>query len=459
MRKMLRLAKQRLQADWKIYLAALLLTSLTCSAYLIYQGYMEQVGLNYGRKTSELDLIADYQVELTANELLPSAVEPTGAWKSRPTPELKAMGRALPLNSTYGQVNVLALRPHANYSGPLPQAGQVLVNERLAQGLGLPTTGSLTLANSDLGTQITLQIGGSFDSSSASGHVLVLYQDLQPLLPTSGYNIFLYDSVEQLKLQPALDALNRFYPNSLILTSQQAQIVAQQAVRDTYQGFGSLVLLIFVFLTLGILTALLLSFIDSKRELSVMKSIGLMPRELWGLFLITGLATAVAGYLLGIGLAYLASHVMQARGVFLAPLSRHILSLSWRVLLAYTLAIAVPAGLARRATVNQLLLDQPIPLFSNKVTILRRHRQLFEEELAQGWQVVQLPVIEGVLEGFVFKKEGDQVKVGEVLAFSPGWWGLTYTEYVAIIDGEVAIWREESGILAIKPHTNNEAAQ
>lgn len=458
MNKMLRLARQRLQTDWKIYLAALLLTGLTCSAFLLYQSYMEQVGLSYGRRTSELDLIADFQVELKADQLLPAAVQPTGAWRTRPTPELKATAHALRLNSPYGQLSVLALQPAANYQGPLPQPGQVLVNERLAAGLGLPTSGGLPLADIHTGKEITLQIGGSFNSSSATGHVLILYQDLQPLLTNSGFNVFLYDAVEQLKLQSALDALNRFYPDSLIITSQQAQLVAQQAVRDTYQGFGNLVLLVFVFLTLGVLTALLLSFIDSKRELSVLKSIGLMPKELWGLFLIAGLATAIGGFLLGVGLSYVASKIMAARGVLIALAPRHILSLSWRVVLAYVLAIAVPAGLARRATVNQLLYDQPIPLFSSKVTTLKRHRRLFDEELAQGWQVVQLPVIDGVLEGFVFKKEGDRVKVGEVLAFSPGWWGLTYTEYVAIIDGEVALWREDSGILAIKPKTSSEAA-
>lgn len=458
MSKMLRLARQRIRTDWRIYLAALLLTSLTCSAYLIYQSYMGQVGLSFGRKTAELDLLADFQVELAASDLLPEAVQPTGAWKNRPVPELKATGRSLQLASPYGQLSVLALQPGTSYNGPLPLAGQVLVNEKLASGLGLPTSDNLTLANPETSAEITLQIAGSFSAGSTSGHVLLLYQDLEPLLTNSGYNVFLYDGADQLKPQSALDALNRFYPDSLILTSQQAQLVAQQAVRDTYQGFGNLVLLVFVFLTLGVLTALMLSFIDSKRELSVLKSIGLMPRELWCLFLFSGLATAVGGFLLGVGLTYGASRVMETRGVAISLLPHHILSLGWRVLLAYVLAIAAPAGLARRATVNQLLYDQPIPLFSNKVTILRRHRQLFEDELAQGWQVVQLPVIEGVLEGFVFKKEGDQVKVGEVLAFSPGWWGLSYTEYVATIDGEVAIWREESGILAIKPKADNEAA-
>ncbi len=459
MSKMLRLARQRLRATWKIHLAALLLTCLTCSAYLIYQSYMTQVGLNFSRKAKPLELLTDFQVELANEELLAAPVEPMGAWRSRPTPQLMATGRALQLSSPYGQLNALALQPENDYQGPLPQPGQVLVNQRLAGNLGLPTAGSLTLTSSEIAGEITLTIGGTFDSSSMTGHLLILAEDIQPWLAATGYNVFLYNLVERLQMQSACNALTRFYPDALILTSQQAQIVAQKAARDTYQGFSNLVLLIFVFLTLGVLTALLLSFIDSKRELSVLKSLGLTPRELWGLFLLNGLVTAIAGLLLGIGLAYLMSRIMQARGVVLAIAPRHLVALIWRVALAYTLAIAVPAGLARRATVNQLLYDQPIPLFSYQVTTLKRHHLLFEEELAQGWQVVQLPVIDDVLEGFIFKSVGDQVKLGEVLAFSPGWWGLAYTEYVASIDGEVAMWQDDSGILAIKPHTNNEAAQ
>lgn len=458
MSKMFRLARQRLRADWKIHLAALLLTCLTCAAYLIYQSYMEQVGLSYSRQTRETRLLTDFQVELANDELLSAAVEPMGAWRSRPTPQLQAAGRFLRLNSAYGQLLVLAIQPEAGYTGPLPQPGQALVNESLVSGLGLPTTGNLTLGGAIIDSELTLAIGGGFSSDTTTGHLLVLSQDVQPLLATRGYNVFLYNSVEQLQLRPALDALNRFYPDALVMTSQHAQTVAQQAVRDTYQGFGNLVLLIFVFLTLGVLTALLLSFIDSKRELSVLKSLGLMPKELMGLFLINGLVTAIAGFLLGIGLAFLAGNIMQTRGVMISIAPQHIISLAWRVTIAYALAIAVPAGLALKATVNQLLYDQPIPLLSYRVTTLKRHRLLFEEELAHGWQIVQLPVIDGVLEGFIFKSKGDQVKVGEVIGFSPGWWGLTYTEYVATIDGEVERWQEDSGILTIKPTVHEEAA-
>lgn len=451
MMRMLRLARQRLRASWKIHLAAALLTCLTCAAFITYQSYMGQMGQSFSRQANSVELLADLQVELPDGELLSSPAVPVGAWKSRPTPTVIAMARGLQLSSQYGQLQVTVLQPEEAYTGPLPQAGQVLVNQHLAGGLGLPTAGPLTLSGLDLDDAITLQIGGTFASGAPSGHVLALASDVYPLLKTAGSNIFFYDLIDQLSVNSARDALARFYPNSLITDSRQAHYLAQQTVSDTYQGFGNLVLLIFVFLTLGVLTALLLSFIDSKRELSVLKSLGLTPRELWGIFLINGLGTAAIGTLSGFALTYFVGLFMQTRGLALTLTSEHVLAVSWRIAIAYALAIAVPAGLAKRATVNQLLYDQPIPLISRQVTSLQRHRVTFEREIAAGWQVMSLPVIDGVLEGFVFKAVGDRVKMGEVIAFSPSWWGLAYTEYVAVVDGEVTLWQEDSGIFAIKP--------
>lgn len=452
MKKMLRLTKQRLKADWKIYLAALLLTCLTCSAYLIYQSYMEQIGLNYSRRTAPLQLLADLQVELPSGEYLFDVVEPTGSWKNRPVPQATAKGRLLELSSPYGQVTVLALDAGPDYKGPLPKTGEALVNQALNTPLGIPGSGSLRLSGQPLAREINLKLGGSYRAGATSGHLLVLLKDIEPSLGTKGNNIFLYELEEQMQVKTATDVLNRFYPDAQIITAAQPLSFAQGVVTDTYQGFGGLIVLIFTFLTFGVLTAFLLSFIDSKREISVLKSIGLMPKELWILFLLCGLVSAILGLLAGMGLAWTIVKILQGRGIALTIWPRQIYALAWRVTLAYVLAIVFPAGLARRATVNQLLLDQPIPLISQQIKNLKRHHIIFEERLAAGWQIMQLPVIEGVLEGFIFKSAGDQVKVGEVIGFSPGWWGLTYTEYIATIDGEVAFWQEESGIIAIRPH-------
>ena len=451
MAKMLRLARQRLKADWKIHLAAMLLTVLACSAFLIYQAYMEQMGQNFSRQTEEITPITALQVELIPGEYMQGAMVFDGAWRSRLTPSLEASAQRLELNSAYGQLDVLALEPTPDYQGPLPAKGQVLVNESLAQSLPRSSGAELVLSNNETEAAVTLKVQGTFKGDLA-GQVLVLWQDVRPLAKTQAYNAFLYGLPQDLKLNTARNTLQHFYRSALIIDNQQPQILAKQTLKDSYRSFGNLVFFTFTLLTLGVLTALLLSFMDSKRELSVLKSLGLTPGELWGIFLINGILTAVLGLVLGIGGAYGAAALLSSKGITLAILPEHTVSLLWRVAFAYALAISAPAALAKRATVNQLLYDQPIPIFSRQVTALRQRNLAFEERIAQGWQVLQLPVIEGRLEGFIFKQVGDEIKEGEVVGFSPGWWGLAYTEYVADVDGTVSEWQDASGMMVIEPH-------
>ena len=452
MLKVIRLAKQQWRSDWKIYAAAMLLTCITTAAYLLHAGYMEQLGASYSRQTKELQLLADIHVELPQEELLPQAIRPTGAWKTLPLPILQGSGRTLHVHSPYGQLLITALAPTPDYSGPLPRAGQALVNEQLAAGLGLPTQGTLVVTSDDLRQDLHLELTGTDTYSGITGHLLLLASDVEPLLKEPGYNLFLYEKPADMSTTAAWSALHRHYTAANICDSNEPQRLAQQTIRDAYQNVGQLILMIFVFLSLGTLTALLLSFLDNKRQLSVLKSLGLRPRELWGLFLVNGLATAGGGIVLGIASAYLLSALLYLQEVYIPIRQRHLWPMLWRTALAYVLAIAVPAGLARRATVNQLLYDQPIPLWSTQVKKLQRRHVAYDDKLAAGWQILRLPVIDGQLEGFLFKEVGDQVKQGEVVAHAPSWWGLAYTEYVAALDGEVALWQEESGFLGIKPH-------
>ncbi len=454
MRKLLRLVRQSWRAAWKIYAAAVLLTALTVAAYLIYQSNMDQLGARFSQQVKDADLLADLYVELPLGQLLAEPVQPTGSWKARPTPQLAAAGRSLPVNTPYGQLTLLAIQPDAAYAGPLPEPGTVLINQVFATNLGLPSSGKLLLSSAELESEVTLVIDGSFQASAHSGHLLALADGLPLSLATSAYNIFLYELADDLTLKAARTTLAHFYPAAFVFDGQFAQLLAQQTLEDSYQGFAGLELLFFTFLTLGLLTAFLLAFLDSKRELSVLKSLGLAPRELGTLFVLNSLVSAGSGLLLGTGLAFLSSSIMQMRGVLLSIKPQYLLPASGRVGLAYCLAVAIPANLAWRATVNQLLYDQTIPLISRRVTALRKRYVTLEDKLAQGWQLLQLPVIDGVLEGFIFKKVGDQVKKGEVLAFAPSWWGLAYTEYVATIDGEVGMWQESSGFLGIKPLEN-----
>ena len=445
-----RLALRRLRHGWKIHLAALLLTGLTGSSFLLYQSYMQQIGTRLGQQTSELAMLSDIYVDLPVGQQMTAPAVIIGSWRNHPAPTVIGEGVSFTAGSTYGRLPVVAIKTLEGYDGPLPAAGQALVPATLVQSLGLPLGGQIDLLLPG-GKTASVLLSGTYPTSPATETLLVSSDWYSQATGQSEFNRFFYNMNPKVTLQAALSFLDRFYPEASLLDRYRPADLARQAVSDTYSSGSGLVTLVFLFLGLGVLTALLLSFLDSKRELSVLKSLGLTPRELWGLFFVSGVITALLGTGAAVGLAWGIVSLLHARGVQL-PLSSHDLPtmLTW-ITVAYAVAIGVPAGLARRATVNQLLYDQPIPMLSTHVTSLKSNHPMYADKVASGWQIVRLPVVDGVLEGFVFKHVGDQVKKGEVLAYVPGWWGLTYTEYVATIDGKVGLWMEEAGFLGVRP--------
>lgn len=450
-RNVFRLAFRRLRHGWKIHLAALLLTALTGSAFMLYQSYMQQMGTQLGNQTVQLSMLSDIYVDLPAGQTMVAPAITTGSWRTRPTPTAVAEGLAFTAGSAYGRLPLLAIQPLEGYSGPSLTSGSAIVPDQLLTSLGLPLGEQIQLLLPG-GQQVPLLLSDSYASSPVTAALLVPADWLQQITGDQGYNRFFYDLRSDVSLQAAQTFLSRFYPQAFLLDRYRPADLARQAVSDTYSSGSGLVTLAFLFLCLGVLTALLLSFLDSKRELSVLKSLGLTPRELWGLFFVSGVITALLGIGTAVGLSYGVITVLHSRGVLLPLASDQLpVMLIW-VTIAYLLAVGVPAGFARRATVNQLLLDQPIPMLSNQVHGLRGNHPVYADRLARGWQIVRIPVVDGVLEGFIFKQVGDQVKKGEVMAYLPGWWGLTYTEYVATIDGTVGLWLPDAGFLGVKPY-------
>lgn len=454
-RNVFRLALRRLRYGWKIHLAALLLTAITGSAFLLYQSYMQQIGTRLGQQTSELTMVSDIYVDLPVGQQMAAPAVITGSWRTRPTPTVVAEGNTFTAGSSFGRLPVVAIKPLEGYNGPLPSAGQALVPESMAESFGLPLGGQISLLLPG-GKTVQVMLSGTYASSPATATLLVASDWYSEATGHTAFNRFFYKMNPSITLPAALSFLSRFYPEASLLDRYRPADLARQAVSDTYSSGSGLVTLVFLFLGLGVLTALLLSFLDSKRELSVLKSLGLTPRELWGLFIGSGVITALLGTGAAVGLALGTVSLLRARGVQL-PLTSHDLPtmLTW-ITVAYVVAVGVPAGLARRATVNQLLYDQPIPMLSTQVTSLKASHPIYVDRIADGWQIVRLPVVDGVLDGFVFKHVGDIVKKGEVLAYVPGWWGMTYTEYVAKIDGTIGLWMEEAGFLGVKP--DHEAA-
>ncbi|MNJ61427.1 Macrolide export ATP-binding/permease protein MacB [compost metagenome] len=114
---------------------------------------------------------------------------------------------------------------------------------------------------------------------------------------------------------------------------------------------------LFVVLTglIGMLTAILTSLNERRREMAILRSVGARPRHIAGLLVVEAFALALAGVLLGLGLLYLGIALAQGPlqshyGLYL-PLA---LPSSWEwsllgaILLAAVLMGSVPAWRAYR---------------------------------------------------------------------------------------------------------------
>ena len=114
---------------------------------------------------------------------------------------------------------------------------------------------------------------------------------------------------------------------------------------------------VFVVLTglVGMLTAILASLNERRREMAILRSVGARPRHVFGLLLLEAAGLALAGILLGLGLMYLAMWLAQPLilsryGLFI-PLSAPGLwdwSLLGAILLAAIIMGCVPAWRAYR---------------------------------------------------------------------------------------------------------------
>ncbi len=445
------LTLKRLKHGWRIHLSAMVLTAFTCTAFLLYQSYLQQVGNAFSQQVDKLEMVSDIYLDLPELRQIADLEKPSGAWRSRPFPELVAAARRLNASTPLGEMEIMAIAPQTGYSGPRPEPGQLIVPEAMMQQLGLQIGQQLTVFFGEYNHSLQAVVT---DSYSVSPYAAVAVMDagwVNSELGQTGYDRFLHNLPQELRPSDARAVLKRYYPEGLVIDREWPLLHAQNSVDDAYSSMSRVLLLVFAFLGLGVLTALLLSFMDSKRELSVLKSVGLTPRELWGLFTAAGMITALGGVAFGLGLTFASSRLLMMRGVNLPVTIQNLPRMLIYTTLAYVAAVAAPAALARRATVNQLLFDQPIPLLSKQVTGLNKRHPVYEDRIARGWQFLRVDIIDGHIQGFVFKHLGDRVKKGEVVAYAPGWWGLTYTEFVAKIDGTVRVWSEEIGVMGIEP--------
>lgn len=275
--------------------------------------------------------------------------------------------------------------PGTLITGNLPAAGQCLLPKSLA---GVP--------GADVGAEmalIPLAAPGAPGPGAVPAAVTIagFYEPCDPwfdmpyvVLDAQSYAGAGAPSVAFLWLHPTGDYLdrtitwlnNRFVPLELrlpyvaqrsemplIMTADIAFEWARGLERAIYFPGGEAMFLLYVFFGVGVFTLMLLAFLDRRRELAVMKTLGLTSGQVATLLYMEVLAVAAVGLVLGGGLL--------AAGI--GPL-RALTGQDYRVpvwilgsgaffsLLALLLSVWLPIGMARLATVANLLGGQPFHL-------------------------------------------------------------------------------------------------
>lgn len=147
-----------------------------------------------------------------------------------------------------------------------------------------------------------------------------------------------------------------------------ADDLRRAVLSGAYMPGASVMALVFGFCATGLLTMNSLAFLDRKRELAILKTVGLESPGVTAMLLAEQAVVAVAGSALAVMVAvaaipWLGAFLPDGAVLRAGTVAQGVLA-GVMVLGAGVLA---PATAARVASVNQLLYDQPIPLERRKV--------------------------------------------------------------------------------------------
>jgi len=266
-----------------------------------------------------------------------------------------------------------------------------------------------------------------------------------------GSNIFLYQANPGERHQDILRYATRVFPARSIEDVNSTSKLAQEIVGANYSPGSKARFELITFITIAYLSTSLLAFLERRKVLAILKSIGLRTREL--VSIIAGensIAPLLAG-LMGAALSIVVLLILSATGAGLRPSTSLIVGAVLGIVPAVIIGIAVPARFTQMATVNQLLFERPIPLFYSQVKGLNRRYPPLEMDIARGVRFIRLDVVDGQFAGFIFRKEGDSVKLGEVIAVETDWAGLRVKEYVAPATGVIIRLQQETGFVGVMP--------
>lgn len=299
---------------------------------------------------------------------------------------------------------------------------------------------------------------GIFQPDYQLAQPLILKQDAMKLMLKPQVNRFMieYDRSEA-QLIHLVEWMKTAYPKGTFLYSTVTYEMANQMLKQIFQPGQWLLVLIFMFMGIGVLTVALITFLERRRELAVMKSIGVSNLQIvYALSLEQGVA-GVVGVMTGILIIFqLGQRISWFSQVGKSDLYLYMLQGALFTLVVMVAGISFPTILAKVATVNQLLFARNIPIVNTHIDhLVKPTGWILYREMQENLRFLKFDMVDGRLEGVLLKAVGDQVKQGEVIATQEMYFGLRYHEWKSPCDGIVAEYNANSGHLGIIPDDPN----
>lgn len=247
--------------------------------------------------------------------------------------------------------------------------------------------------------------------------------------------------------------LSRLYPGANIVFTYTPSLRLAELSKAIQSPGKWVMTLVFLFMAVAVLTLSLMSFLERKQELAILKTLGIKNIQISSLLFTESATAGFLGLVFGLLLSFFIGFFKGDKGALLgSTFLRLALLNAFFVLLFFILALIYPMALAKAAGVNQLLYAREIPLFRQSYDHMPNPSQDWLQEMKeQNLHILKLSVVDGKSLAVILRQRGDKIKKGETVAFKYSWGGFVYEEWVAPVDGLVLSYDEANGKYTIQP--------
>ena len=452
---------------WRWRLATIfLLVAGSFSLYVLYSGMLSvstQVGMY---RTETLTLPYDFMVLLPEGEQVKDIAELPMPKFKREILAYSEEAAAVSVFSNLGKQEILGLAENSQFfinqntelqGRWLQNKGEVVLPVTLAneQKIHLNDTMSVFTVGAD-GRQrrLALTVVGIFTPNYQLAQPLVMQADALSLMANAKTNRFIINyNREQAELVHLVEWMNSAYPDTPFLYSAVPSALADSLLQQIFEPGQWLLVLIFLFLGIGVLTVALMTFLERRRELAVLKAIGVSNNQIVISLAIEQGSAGLAGILAGLIIVFqLSGYISWFSQVDMGNLRSYIWQSALFTFFVLAAGIAFPTVLARVATVNQLLFARNIPIVTTRINHLAKPTGYYMlREANENLHFLKLNMVDAHLEGIRLKSVGDMVKKGEVIATEEMYLGMRYHEWLSPCDGVVVEYNVSSGLIGIEP--------